>query len=153
VTAAREIAAGGAWWPAALKVPMPPGAVEQVVFDELIRRDGYIDQLRRAVTQVVERLAWIQLDETPEIHLRLREALRQAQHELTVARAQLASSVTHAAELDQFIATQRDQAARKLADPATAQTVAAERSGEVANPARRWSAPLRALRQLGRGKG
>jgi len=153
VTAAREIAASGSWWPAALKIPMPPGAREQVVFDELIRRDGYVDQLRRAVTRVVERLAWIQLDETPEIHLRLREALRQAQHELTVARAQLAASVTHAAELDQFIATQRDQAARKLADAATSPAVVAERSGEVASTSRRWTAPFRALRQLARRKG
>jgi hypothetical protein len=153
VTAAREIAASGSWWPAALKIPMPPGAREQVVFDELIRRDGYVDQLRRAVTRVVERLAWIQLDETPEIHLRLREALRQAQHELTVARAQLAASVTHAAELDQFIATQRDQAARKLADAATSPAVVAERSGEVASTSRRWTAPFRALRHLARRKG
>jgi hypothetical protein len=92
VTAAREIAAGGSWWPAVLKVPMSPGAVEQIVFYELIRSEGYIDRLRRAVTRVVERLAWMQLDETPEIHLRLREELRQTQHELTVARAQLAAS-------------------------------------------------------------
>ena len=76
-----------------LKVPMSPGAVEQIVFYELIRSEGYIDRLRRAVTRVVERLAWMQLDETPEIHLRLREELRQTQHELTVARAQLAAAL------------------------------------------------------------
>jgi hypothetical protein len=132
---------------------MSPGAVEQVVFDELIRREGYIDQLRRAVTQVVERLAWMQLDETPEIHFRLREELRQTQHELTVARAQLAASLAHAAGLDQFIATQHHQATRKLAGTATSQAVVAEETGEVASVSRRWTAPLRALRQLGRRKG
>ncbi len=152
VTAAREIAAGGSWWPAALKVPMSPGAVEQIVFYELIRSEGYIDRLRRAVTQVVERLAWMQLDETPEIHLRLREELRQTQHELTVARAQLAASVAYAAELDQFISTQRDQATRKLAGTATSKAVIAEKTSEVASASRRWTAPLRALRNLGRRK-
>ena len=131
---------------------MSPGAVEQIVFDELIRSEGYIDRLRRAVTRVVERLAWMQLDETPEIHLRLREELRQTQHELTVARAQLAASVTYAAGLDQFILTQREQATGKLAGTATSKAVIAEKTSEVASASRRWTAPLRALRHLGRRK-
>ena len=159
VTAAREIAAGSSWWPAALNVPMAPGAVEQVVFYELIRREGCIDRIRQGVTQVVERLAWMQLDETPEIHLRLREEMAQAkaelrrtQHELTVARAQLAASVAYAAGLDQFISTLRDEATRKSVEFARLKAIIAERTGEPASAPWRWTALLRAIRQRGRRK-
>ncbi len=63
VTAAGEIARGGSWWPASLKVPMTPGVPEQKVFFDLIGNPGYVERLRRDVTRVVERLAWMQLCE------------------------------------------------------------------------------------------
>ena len=78
VTAARKIAACSNWWPATLNVPIPPGRTEQDVFHELIRQKGYVERLRRDVARVVDRLAWMQLDETPSIHSRLRGESAQA---------------------------------------------------------------------------
>jgi glycosyltransferase involved in cell wall biosynthesis len=66
VTAAREIVAKSSWWPNSLNVPMPSGIAEQEVFYELIQRDGFVDQLRNDVVRVVERLAWMQLSDTPK---------------------------------------------------------------------------------------
>ena len=65
VTAGREIAAKSSWWPSSLKVSMTPGTPEQKVLYDLIRTDGYIDRMRRDVTRVVERLAWMRLGSFP----------------------------------------------------------------------------------------
>ena len=62
VTVAREIALTSAWWPASLKVPIAPGVPEQQVFYELIRDRDHVDQMRRDVMRVVDRLAWMQLN-------------------------------------------------------------------------------------------
>ena len=78
VKAAREIAACSNWWPATLNVAIPPGRPEQEVFYDLIRQEGYVERLRRDVTRVVDRLAWMQLDETPGIHSRLQGGTTQA---------------------------------------------------------------------------
>jgi hypothetical protein len=85
VSTAREIAAKSSWWPATLKVPIAPGMPEQKVFYDLILSEGYVDQLRRDVMHVVERLAWMQLDETPGIYFRLRGETVQTRHELAEA--------------------------------------------------------------------
>jgi glycosyltransferase involved in cell wall biosynthesis len=82
VTAAREIAARSSWWPPSLKVPIGNGMTEQTVFHELIRNEDYLERLRRDVVHVIERLAWMQLDETPGIHFRLREEVAQIRAEL-----------------------------------------------------------------------
>jgi predicted nucleic acid-binding Zn-ribbon protein len=78
VKAAREIAACSNWWPATLNVAIPPDRPEQEVFYDLIRQEGYVERLRRDVTRVVDRLAWMQLDETPGIHSRLQGGTAQA---------------------------------------------------------------------------
>jgi len=78
VTAARKIAAYSNWWPATLKVPILPGRPEQDAFYELIRQEGYVERLRRDVARAVDRLAWMQLDETPGTHSRLRGESAQA---------------------------------------------------------------------------
>ena len=77
VKAAREIALRDSWWPASLKVPMTAGVPEQQVFFDLIGRPGYVDRLRRDVTLVVERLAWMQLSDTPGLTWRLRKEIEQ----------------------------------------------------------------------------
>ena len=96
----------------------------------------------------------MQLDETPEVYLRLREEmvqaraeLRQTRQELTATREQLAASVAYAAGLDQFISRQRDEVTGKAAGFATS-----KRTSELASALWRWAAPLRALRQRGRRK-
>jgi glycosyltransferase involved in cell wall biosynthesis len=61
VTVAHEIAAKSSWWPSSMNVPIASGVPEQKVFYDLIQSDGYVDQLRRDVMRVVERLAWMQL--------------------------------------------------------------------------------------------
>src|SRR5215469_2968991 len=78
VKAAREIATCSNWWPATLDVEIAPGRLEQEVFYDLIRQEGYIERFRRDVARVVDRLAWMQLDETPGIHSRLRGGTAQA---------------------------------------------------------------------------
>jgi len=99
VLAAREIATLSNWWPARLNVPIPPGRLEQEVFYDLIRQEGYIDRLRRDVARVVDRLAWTQLDETPGIHSRLQGEMAQAimlrnraEHALVAAEDRLRST-------------------------------------------------------------
>jgi glycosyltransferase involved in cell wall biosynthesis len=62
VTTARAIALKSSWWPASLKIPTTPGTAEQKIFYELIRSEGHVDQLRRDVMRVIDRLAWMQLD-------------------------------------------------------------------------------------------
>jgi hypothetical protein len=97
VTAGREIAAKSSWWPATLKVPIPTGVPEQKVFYELIRSERYVERLRRDVMQVVERFAWMQLDDTPGIHSRLREETAQTRAELEQTRRDLAAAAAGAA--------------------------------------------------------
>jgi glycosyltransferase involved in cell wall biosynthesis len=75
VTVAREIAARLSWWPPTLKVPIAPGVAEQKVFYDLIQSEDHISLIRRDIMHVVERLAWMQLDETPGIYFELRERL------------------------------------------------------------------------------
>ena len=78
VNAGRDVATKAVWWPASLKVPMTPGVAEQRVFSDRIASLGYVDQLRRDVTRVVERLAWIQLWDTPELLSSVRADLQAA---------------------------------------------------------------------------
>ncbi len=84
VKAAREIALRDPWWPASLKVPMTAGVPEQQVFFDLIGRPGYVDRLRRDVTLVVERLAWMQLADTPGLTWRLRKEIDQLRAAVSV---------------------------------------------------------------------
>ncbi len=94
VTAARESASTGAWWPARLRVRIPPGMSEQQVFFELIAKEGHIDLMRQDVRDVIDRMAWMQLDQAPQIHSMLRR-------EITQLRAQLEESARLQADLDQ----------------------------------------------------
>ena len=52
------------------------------MFHELIRSEDYLERLRRDVVHVIERLAWMQLDETPGAYFRLREEAAQIRAEL-----------------------------------------------------------------------
>jgi hypothetical protein len=55
----REIA-GNAWWPQACRVPIPAGTPAQRIFFEALSSapSPWIDQLRSAVTEIADRLAW-----------------------------------------------------------------------------------------------
>lgn len=92
VKAAREIARRGSWWPASLRVPIADGDPEQRVFLDLIGRPGYIDELRRDVARVVERLAWMQLCDTPALTWRLLKEIEQAGADLERTTRELISS-------------------------------------------------------------
>ena len=94
VTAAREIAASASWWPASMKATMSADTAEQTVFDELIRRRGYVDGLRRDVTLAIERLAWMQLTDTPAAISRLRLAVLTAAANEGQAKAALEAAVS-----------------------------------------------------------
>ena len=85
VKAAREIALAGTWWPETLNVPIPAGVPEQQSFFDLIGREGYVDALRRDVTRVVERLAWMQLCDTPGLVWRLRTHIERLRAEFYAA--------------------------------------------------------------------
>jgi glycosyltransferase involved in cell wall biosynthesis len=116
VTAAREIAAKSSWWPTTLKVRIPPGLPEQKVFYELTRNKGYVEKLRRDVMQVVERFAWMQLDDTPGIHSRLRQETAQTRAELEQTRRDLAAAAAGAAQLSQVVARQQGETAQTRAE-------------------------------------
>jgi len=62
VTAARDLALRSSWWPAGLKVPIAPGVAEQTVFFPIIADQARTDGLRRDVTAVIDRLAWLHLN-------------------------------------------------------------------------------------------
>jgi hypothetical protein len=54
----RDIAES-AWWPRACRVPIPAGTPEQRIFFALsLAPSPWIDQLRSAVTEIADRLAW-----------------------------------------------------------------------------------------------
>ena len=122
VTAAREVAAASSWWPATLKVAIPPGRAEQEVFYELIQQDGHINRLRRDVARVIDRLAWMQLDETPDFA-----------QKLLLQREELAEKAGNLMRLK----TEVDALQRQLA-------------AVYASTSWRWAAPLRVLGRIGR---
>lgn len=118
VKAAREIAACSNWWPATLNVAIPPDRPEQEVFYDLIRQEGYVERLRRDVTRVVDRLAWMQLDETPGIHSRLQGGTAQASMLQSRAEGALAGAEDRLQQTREELAQtcrQLDQAREELA--------------------------------------
>jgi glycosyltransferase involved in cell wall biosynthesis len=58
VAAGLKVADSAPWWPAPLKREIPPGNSEQQVFFAAIQSPDYVSELRRAVNQVMERMAW-----------------------------------------------------------------------------------------------
>jgi len=56
----EEIANAAPWWPAACKLPVPPGAAEQHVFFDEIAADpaGWATRLRAGVAEIADRLTW-----------------------------------------------------------------------------------------------
>ncbi len=82
VVAAGAIAETASWWPRSLRVTIPAGVSEQEALFELIGRADYVTQLRRDVTRVVERLAWIHLSEAAPRERRVREAIERSESEL-----------------------------------------------------------------------
>ena len=118
VKAAREIATCSSWWPATLDVEIAPGRLEQEVFYDLIRQEGYVERLRRDVARVVDRLAWTQLDETPGIHSRLQaEAVQAIVIQNRAERALAAAEERLGQARDELALTSRrlDQAQQDLA--------------------------------------
>jgi hypothetical protein len=55
-----DIADGSAWWPEALRYPIPPGILEQQVIAAAMRAGGtvWVDELRAAIDLVLDRVAW-----------------------------------------------------------------------------------------------
>jgi glycosyltransferase involved in cell wall biosynthesis len=117
VTAGREIAVKSSWWPASLNVSIGPGMTEQRIFHELIRREGYVDQLRHDVMRVVERLAWIQLSETPALHSRLRAEIAQTGTELERARSDIAQTRAEREQAQRELAALRASTSWRLTSP------------------------------------
>jgi hypothetical protein len=135
VSAGREVATRAVWWPASLKVPMTPGVAEQKVFSDHIASHGYIDQLRRDVTRVVERLAWLQLEDTPELLSSVRADLQAATMQRDAAKMQLDT-----AKMQLDAATMQRDAATMQRDAAQARLDAVMRSTSW-----RLTSPLRAV--------
>jgi hypothetical protein len=66
--------------------------------------------------QVVERFAWMQLDDTPGIHSRLREKTAQARAEVEQTRRDLAAAAAGTAQLSQVVARQQGETAQARAE-------------------------------------
>ena len=65
-----DIADGSAWWPEALRYPIPPGIPEQHVIAAAMRAGGtvWVDELRAAIDLVLNRVAWDDVRSTrPEL--------------------------------------------------------------------------------------
>jgi glycosyltransferase involved in cell wall biosynthesis len=145
VTAAREIAAKGSWWPDNLKVSIPTGVPEQKVFYELLGSEDYVEQLRRDVKLVVERLAWMQLDDTPDIQLKMREQIAKAGAELAQVNGNLAAVAADAARLRAESDSLRVIISHTMSKLEAAQT---ELDAIRASNSWRITAPLRAIWSL-----
>ena len=65
---------------------------------DLIGRPGYVAELRRDVTRVVERLAWIQLCDTPALTWRLRTEVERLRADLDQTARELTASHDRRAE-------------------------------------------------------
>jgi hypothetical protein len=148
VEAARALATRGGWWPATLNVPITPGMTEQRVFHELLSEEGYLDQLRRDVALVIDRLGWMQLDETPRSEAgrrdevaRVKQSLDGTQREITAARADTATADARLAERERLLSKTAEQLAQARYQLAAMQT----------STSWRWTAPLRALARMLRG--
>ena len=144
LAAALELADRASWWPAALKMPIAAGALEQQVFHDAIKSDGYVEALRAGVTRVVERLAWDRLDETPGVlathratEQQLREVIAGRDAELAQAKDAIAA---HAAEISRLRAAYAEQARETTAAKAQLQRTYDSTSWKL-------TAPLRALRR------
>ena len=156
VKAAREIAACSNWWPATLNVAIPPDRPEQEVFYNLIGQEGYVERLRRDVTRVVDRLAWMQLDETPGIHSRLQGgtaqaimlqsraegALAAAEDRLQQARVELAQTGKQLDQALQDLAARGVEVAQAQQDAAAAGAKLEQLQGELATAEERLAAGL-----------
>jgi glycosyltransferase involved in cell wall biosynthesis len=84
--AALEIADASAWWPAALKLAIPQGVIEQSVFFAALERPGYIDELRKGVGRVIDRFAWDEFNDgrkNRELEASLRAVYRSRSWKLT----------------------------------------------------------------------
>ncbi|HEX7198452.1 MAG TPA: hypothetical protein VF213_03205, partial [Dongiaceae bacterium] len=156
VKAAREIAACSNWWPATLNVAIPPDRPEQEVFYNLIGQEGYVERLRRDVTRVVDRLAWMQLDETPGIHSRLQGgtaqavmlrsraegALAAAEDRLQQAREELAQTSKQLDQALEDLAARGAEVAQAQQDVAAAGAKLEQLQGELATAEERLAAGL-----------
>ena len=60
VTSLVALAKASNWWPQALRLRIDPGGPEQAVFSQRLHdaASGWVEEVRRAVVTVVERLAW-----------------------------------------------------------------------------------------------
>jgi hypothetical protein len=136
VKTAHAFAINGVWWPDSLRVPIAAGVPEQQVFFDLIGREGYVDCLRRDVARVVDRLAWIQLTETPALEYRLR-------HEIIRVNTEVARLSAEAAAVRQELAH------------ATTRWAEAQGQLAVALGSLSWrvTSPLRAVSRVIRQKG
>jgi hypothetical protein len=164
VTAARELSSTLSWWPASLSAHIPLGVPEQQVFFEIIQTQGYIDLMRRDVMEVVDRLAWVQLDHAPETHARLhleiaklKAELEHTKHGLLDTQQRLSATIIELSDLKPLMAKQREELLSQEEKIADAAAIISERTKQLdslqirfyamlASNSWRATAPLRALR-------
>jgi len=147
VLAARDLAMRSPWWPRTMKIAIPAGTAEQLIFSDLVAGGGYVDALRRDVPRVVERLAWIQLSETPAATWLLQVECDRLRVELDAARldvarlaAALAQSERGAASVASALA---DEIGRRADIEAQLAIVLGSQSWRVTAPLRAISRSLR----------
>jgi hypothetical protein len=155
------IADGAAWWPGALRYPIPTGIPEQHVIAAAMRAGGtvWVDELRAAIDLVLDRVAWDDVRSTrPELRAcaveqaQLRGRLYEVDLALADARqtverldAQVAALNAHVAALEAQVTTL--DAARGEHDKALAAAGAATADARAAADATRL-AGLRAQNEL-----
>jgi hypothetical protein len=144
VVAAREIAKDAAWWPASMKVAMTENVPEQETFAGLMTAGGYADKLRSDLSRVVERLAWMQLSETPAVLARERAGMVE---DATRLRAELAHTTDELTAMRNRLTAEVQSAARRIAD------LEAQLGVVLTSHSWRVTAPLRALSRALRHRG
>jgi hypothetical protein len=127
-----------------MKVAMTENVPEQETFAGLMTAGGYADKLRSDASRVVERLAWMQLSETPAVLARERAGIVE---EAARLRAELAHTTDELTAMRNRLTAEVQSAARRIED------LEAQLGVVLTSHSWRVTAPLRALSRALRHRG
>ncbi|MEI3855870.1 MULTISPECIES: glycosyltransferase [unclassified Ensifer] len=106
-----DIADSADWWPAELRVHIPPGKSEQQLYSDLLNAnpEEWTRGIRQAARDLTVRLAWDDLQILRPALQAASEEFTTVQSELSSARTEIATTKTRAALAEELLATERKE--------------------------------------------